>query len=104
MLCTELQNTDFVYCRLAQEVLYVVKCGTFSRKRPSYHSGETEYERCILCGKQTDVKRVGHIELRTCYAEDAVSFARCVGSKFTTAMRKKKFVHIEKTADQKAKK
>ena len=49
----------------------MLKCRTVYRKNPSDRSAETEYERCVLCGKQTDVKRDEHIDLRTCYVEGA---------------------------------
>ena len=40
-------------------------------EKPSPAAEDGEYERCILCGKLTDVRRDEHISLREFYAEGA---------------------------------
>lgn len=49
----------------------MLKNSTVIRKRQLRHFKDIEYDCCVLCGKNTDVKRDMSIDLRTGYVEGA---------------------------------
>ena len=47
------------------------KSRTVDPKILSQNDVDAEYESCVLCGKQTDIRRDTHIDFRVCYVEGA---------------------------------
>ena len=48
-----------------------MKSGTDRPNDPSCHSEKDAFERCVLCGKQTEVRCDTPIDFRGCYVEGA---------------------------------